>query len=93
MANPINNLLGINAGANSQGSFQINPQMLQQMKQLMGVLNAPQNPNAIIENLAQRNPQIRQVIEMCGGKDPKAVFYEMCKQRGVNPDDILNQLR
>lgn len=39
------------------------------------------------------SPQMKNVMDMCKGKDPKQVFYDMCGQRGINPDDVLNQLK
>ena len=62
-------------------------------KNMLSMLNASQNPQAALQMLAQKNPQMAQVVNLVGGRDPKDVFYELCKQKGVNPDDILNQLR
>ena len=52
-----------------------------------------QNPQAFLQNLASQNPQLQQVMQMCNSTNPKDVFYALCKQRNVNPDDILNQLK
>lgn len=39
--------------------------------------------------------QIGQAMELVqqNGGDARAAFYNLAKQKGVNPDDILNQLR
>lgn len=63
------------------------------LKNMLSMLNAAQNPQAALQMLAQKNPQMAQVMNLVGGRNPQEVFYELCKQRGVNPDDILNQLR
>lgn len=63
------------------------------IKNMLSMLNAAQNPQAALNMLAQKNPQMAQVMNLVGGRDPKDVFYELCKQKGVNPDDILNQLK
>lgn len=63
------------------------------LKNMLSMLNAAQNPQAALQMLAQKNPQMAQVMNLVGGRDPKDVFYELCKQKGVNPDDILNQLK
>lgn len=63
------------------------------IKNMMQMLNSAQNPQAALNMLAQKNPQMAQVIQLVGGRNPQEVFYEMCRQKGVNPDDILNQLR
>lgn len=63
------------------------------IKNMMQMLNGVQNPQAALQMLAQKNPQMAQVMNLVGGRNPQEVFYELCKQRGVNPDDILNQLK
>lgn len=63
------------------------------LKNMLAMLNGAQNPQAVLQMLAQKNPQIAQVMQMVQGRDPQQVFYELCRQKGVNPDDILNQLK
>ena len=63
------------------------------LKNMLSMLNAAQNPQAALNMLAQKNPQMAQVMNLVGGRNPKDVFYELCRQKGVNPDDILNQLK
>ena len=60
---------------------------IQQVKALMQMANG--NPMA----LAQQNPMFAQVMQMCQGKDPQKMFYEICKQRGIDPEMILRELR
>ena len=67
------------------GGFTINPQLVQMAR----MMNGGATPQAILAQF----PQLQQVVKMCNGQSPKDVFYTLCKQRGVNPDDILNQLR
>lgn len=59
---------------------------IQQVKQMMQTM---QNPMSAIKD----NPEMQQVLQMCQGKNPKDLFYSLCKQRNVNPDDILKQLK
>lgn len=42
-----------------------------------------------------QNPQIKQVVDYvnANGGDPQKAFYKLAEEKGVNPDDILNQLR
>ena len=63
------------------------------LKNMLAILNSSQNPQVALQMLAQKNPQMAQVMNLVGGRNPQEVFYEMCRQKGVNPDDILNQLR
>lgn len=63
------------------------------LKNMLAMLNGAQNPQAALNMLAQKNPQVAQVMQMVNNKNPQEVFYEMCKQKGINPNDILNQLK
>lgn len=71
------------------------PPNLAQIKQLMNVFRNAKNPQQMITNMANQNPQIKQVMDMVqnSGKSPKDLFYEMAKQKGVDPNQILNMLR
>lgn len=71
----------------------INPQMLQQIKQMMNVVKTMQNPQQALQQMIGQNPQMSAVMQMCQGKDPKEVFYAECKKRGVDPESVLSQLR
>ena len=72
---------------------QSTPGNIAPIKNMMQMLNGAQNPQAVLQMLAQKNPQMAQVMQLVGGRNPQEVFYEMCRQKGVNPDDILNQLK
>jgi hypothetical protein len=71
----------------------INPQALQQVKQMMNAIKTMQNPQQAFQQMMGQNPQMNAVMQMCQGKDPKEVFYAECKKRGVDPESILSQLR
>lgn len=71
----------------------VNPQALQQVKRMMNMFRSASNPQKMLMQAAQQNPAIGTVMKMCNGKNPKDVFYEQCQKMGVNPDDIINQLR
>ena len=80
---------------------QLNPQMVNnmpfanpqiaQIKQMMNTMKMMKNPTAFI----QSNPQMQQAIQLANslGNNPKEAFYALAKQKGVNPEDILNQLK
>lgn len=51
------------------------------------------NPMQIIEQMAQVNPEARQILQaMKSGKTPEDIAREMMKQRGINPDQFMNNL-
>lgn len=71
----------------------INPQAIQQIKQMMGAFKAVQNPQAALQMMAQQNPQVSAVMQMCQGKNPQAVFEEQCKAHGLDPGQAMQQIK
>ena len=81
------------------------PQILQQLgggvtippqiKQMMQAFRSAGNPQAMLNQLIQTNPQMKQVMDFvkASGNDPKAAFYRLAEQRGINPQDIIDQLK
>lgn len=65
--------------------------MLQMLNKSKPLNNNPLNPQAIIQNMLNQNPQVMNLINQYGG-DPKTAFYELARQKGINPDDILRML-
>ena len=83
--NPLMHGMGMTGG--------VNPQAIQQVKRMMNMFRAAGNPHQMLMQVAQQNPAIGTVMQMCSGNNPKDVFYEQCQKMGVNPDDIINQLK
>lgn len=69
------------------------PNNIAQLKEAYNMVSNSSNPRAMLNYLAKTNPNLAMAMQICNGQNPKDIFYEMCKQRGVNPDDILNQLK
>ena len=64
------------------------------VKNLMSMVKSANNPNAMLNQIASQNPQLKEIIDLTsGGKSPKDLFYEKAKQMGVDPETILSQLR
>lgn len=53
------------------------------------------NPQAMIQSLAQNNPQMKQVMDLVSqsGGDPRSAFYKMAEEKGVDPEQVLSLLR
>ena len=70
------------------------PNNMNQLKQVINMVRGANNPQQLLMNLANQNPQIRQVMNLVqnSGKSPKDLFYEMARQKGVDPNQILNTL-
>ena len=62
---------------------------------MMQMVQNAGNPQAMLAQMAQSNPQIGQVMQLINqnGGDPQKAFYALCKQRNVNPDEILGMLK
>ena len=62
------------------------------IKNAMNMARSFGNPQMMINQMLSQNPQVQQIIQQYGG-DPKQAFYGMCQQMGVDPNEILNQLK
>ena len=59
------------------------------------MLRSAGNPQAMLQNMMSSNPQMKQVMDLVNqsGGDPREAFYNLAKQKGVNPEEILNLLK
>lgn len=66
----------------------------QQMQQLISAAKS-KNPMMMLSQIASRNPQAKQVIDMIqqSGKNPQDLFYGECQRKGVDPQQILNMFK
>ena len=85
MINPFTMLLG---------QAQNNPAM-QQIGKLFGMVSAAQNPQAAVNQMSQNNPMMQQAMDFIrqNGGDARAAFYAMAKQKGVDPNQAIQQAR
>lgn len=73
----------------------MNGPMNNPMMQMMALLQAGHNPNAILRMMAQNNPQVRQVMQMFNGKSPQQLqqmAMNMAAERGTSIEDVARQL-
>ena len=63
------------------------------MMQMIGMLKNSGNPAAMLQSMAQSNPSIKKAMDMCRGKNPQQVFMEQCQAQGVNPQQIIGNLK
>ena len=65
------------------------------IKQMMNTVRMAQNPQLFLQNMINQNPQMQNVMRLVNSsnKSPKDLFYEMAKQQGVDPEQVLNMLR
>ena len=66
-----------------------------QIQPIKQAVSMARNPQLMMNQMLQNNPmysQVQQIIQQNGG-DPKTAFYNLCNQMGVDPNEILNQLK
>lgn len=80
------------------------PQILQQLgglrippqiRQMINMVKLSGNPQALLAQLAQTNPNMKQVMEIIRqyGGDANKAFYAIAEQNGIDPQEILNLLK
>ena len=57
------------------------------LSNLLGVLKNAKNPQALLNQIAGQNPQMKQILDMVqqNGNNPKALFYKLAKEKGIDP--------
>lgn len=68
---------------------------IQQIRSMMGMVKNAGNPQAMLSQMMQSNPQMNQVMQIVNqhGGDAQKAFYSLCEQRGIDPNEILNMIR
>lgn len=68
---------------------------LSQIKNMMNMIRSARNPQAMLQSMMQNNPQMRQVMDLISqsGGDPKAAFYKLAQEKGIDPQQILDMLK
>lgn len=62
---------------------------------LLNQIRNAANPQEMTEQLLFNNPNFKEILNYINqnGGDAKTAFYNLAAQKGVNPNDILSQLR
>ena len=86
-------LFGAGTPQTPVGPQQSQPQVNPQIQSMLQAYRSGQNP--IQSMLYAKNPQMMQVMELVNsmGGDPKAAFYKLAAQKGVDPNSILSMLK
>lgn len=84
--NPLMSMIGGMGGKNPMSA----------MMQAIGVINQIKksgNPQAALNQIAQSNPDVKQAMDMCKGKNPKQIFESRCRQNGIDPAQFTGLLK
>lgn len=70
-------------------------QNLQPIKNMMSMLRSAGNPQMMLQQMTAQNPQFKQAVDYvnANGGDAKTACYKLAKEKGINPDEILQMLR
>lgn len=73
---------------------QSNP-MMQNIRQMFGMIRNAQNPQAMMNQLVTGNPNMKQAMDIINqySGDPKKAFYSLAEQKGIDPQEILNMMK
>ena len=73
------------------GGLKIPPQI----RQMIGMIKSAGNPQALLNQLMQTNPNMKQVMEIMQqyGGDANKAFYDIAQKNGINPQEIMDLLK
>ena len=81
------------------------PQILQQLgggrtispqiRQMIGMIKSAGNPQLMLNQIMQMNPQLRQVMEIVQqyGGDANKAFMDIAEKNGINPQEIIDLIK
>lgn len=77
------------------------PQILQQLggrlsippqiRQMITMIKSAGNPQLMLNQLIQNNPQVMQIVQKYGSADK--AFYALAEEKGINPQEIIDLLK
>ena len=95
MPNPI--MEQINSGnrttAPNNPMYQLK-QQIQPAKQALRQIMSLSNPQAMMNQMLVNNPNVQQALTFIkqAGNNPQTAFMNLAKQKGVNPQEFINEL-
>lgn len=59
------------------------------------MVKSSRNPQAMLQQLISQNPQVQNVMKYVNdnGGDPKAAFYKLAQEKGVDPNEVLKMFQ
>ena len=74
---------------------QLNPMQNNPFVQMFKTLQCSNNPQQLLNKMVQQNPKVKQTLDLINssGKNPRDLFYQAAKEKGVDPESILSLLR
>ena len=65
------------------------------LRNMMNIVQSSGNPGQMLQTIMSQNPKIKEVMGLVqsNGGDWQKTFLQLARERGVNPNDVLNQLK
>lgn len=60
----------------------------QQLKSMMQIVSTSSNPDQMLAYMAQSNPELKQLLNSIGSKNPKELFYNEARRKGLTNEQI-----
>lgn len=63
-----------------------------EINKIINAYKSTNNPQQLLMNMAMKNPNIQKIINMINesGQTPKDLFFQMARQKGIDPNIIIN---
>lgn len=63
-----------------------------EIDKIINAYKSTNNPQQLLMNMAMKNPNIQKIINMINesGQTPKDLFFQMARQKGIDPNIIIN---
>lgn len=72
----------------------MNANRIGQMRSMYQTFQNSKNPMMLFQQMASRNPQLQPIMNMLRqGMNPNQVFNQICQERGINPQELMNMLK
>ena len=66
---------------------------INQAKQVISVVRQSGNLPAVLQQLAQSNPQMQQAMNIINSGGTTNMLYELARQRGIDPNELIEMLK
>ena len=70
------------------------PPFLGKIRNAMNLMRSGGDPSAMLQSIMQNNPQAEAVMDLIQqhGGDARAAFYDLARQKGVDPNQIFDMM-
>ncbi len=70
-------------------------QNIPQSNNLVQLIKNSANPAQLFQNMAKTSPQVQSIMQMIQqtNQTPKELFYQTAKEKGIDPNQILNMFK